>query len=412
MTEKTLIGRSYVVDCGKFTRKTFTSSNEPTMPEGRQPLGSSGVSGEAVARGLSKGHNRTDCKAVLSVDGSAVELKRPYLGDVSRNALKAKREKVTKWSEKSRLRLKWLLGTLKKKELGKAVFVTLTYPAAFPAPDDHETYKGHLKRFCQELRRWWGQDMTGIWKLEFQQRGAAHYHLLLLGISEATLQKFREWTAKRWYHIVGSNDEKHLRAGTGVDVAKSSSGAMCYLAKYVSKDDQTRPGNFTGRYWGVVSRKGLPMSRLATVLLDQPSMIKVQRWSRKLIKVNMKRSRWNNFLASKKGERHRAMFGESMQDWDRLRSAYHSGAKHLDFTAVNSSGWISTSAVRSTFEMSCSPPGRWNVANNTTVRLLCNGSAFLTMLEKGINSGILYTFGFDCAPLPWAWPEESEPMPF
>lgn len=367
---------------------------------------------EPPARGLSKGHNRPDCKAVVSVDGSSVELRRPYLGDTSSSPVKAKRERITKWSEKSRMRLKWMLGTLKKAELGKAVFVTLTYPAEFPAPDDHGIYKGHLKAFCKELRRCWGAAMTGIWKLEFQQRGAAHYHLLLLGITEATLEKFRDWTAKRWYHIVNSQDEKHLRAGTGVDAAKTAGGAMCYLAKYVSKDDQTRPGNFTGRYWGVIGREGLPVSRLATVLLHDESMIKVQRWSRKLIKVNMKCSRWNNFLASKKGERHRAMFGESIQDWDRLRSAYHSGSTHLEFVGKHSAGWVSTAAVRSTYEMSCVPPGRWNLCNNTNVRLLCNGSAFLSMLEKGMLSGLLFSYGFDISPLRWAWPEAVEPLPF
>lgn len=412
MTEIVSRGRSYALDTNKSTRKTFTPLNVQTMPEARQRLGASACDAEGVARGLSKGHNSTDCKCLLSVDGMAVELIRPYRGEPAGASDKSKRELITHWSEKSRQRLRWLIANIKKEALAQALFVTLTYPEAFPACDDHETYKGHLNHFTVSLRRYFHNRVSGIWKLEFQKRGAAHYHLLLLGIPQQSLESFRTWTALEWFKVVGSGDDKHLRAGTGVEAAKSANGAACYLAKYISKDDQTRPGNFTGRYWGVIGREQLPMSSVQTVLLDERSMIKVQRWARKLIAVNMKKSRWNNFLASKKGERHRAMFGESMQDWDRLRSAYHGGGQHLAFIGENSSGWISTLAVRSTYEMRLSPPAKWNVCSNTTVRLICNAPAFLNMLKNGIAANLLHAFSF-CGPAhPWAWPADFEPAPF
>lgn len=56
-------------------------------------------------------------------------------------------------------------------------FVTLTYPAKFPTVS---RAKRDLKVFQQRLiRRFPGSG--GIWKLEPQERGAPHYHLLIWG---------------------------------------------------------------------------------------------------------------------------------------------------------------------------------------------------------------------------------------
>jgi hypothetical protein len=37
--------------------------------------------------------------------------------------------------------------------MSRALIVTLTYPDEFPAPNDHEVYKGHLHKFRIYLRR-------------------------------------------------------------------------------------------------------------------------------------------------------------------------------------------------------------------------------------------------------------------
>ena len=201
--------------------------------------------------------------------------------------------------------------------------------------------------------------------------------------------EFRKWTARRWFEIVGSNDEKHLRAGTGADSARSVAGAISYLAKYISKEDQTKPGNFTGRYWGVIGKEALPLAEVLASELAIPAMIKIQRWARKLIKVNMENSRWKNFLACKKGKRHLALFGASRADWDRLRSAWHGGGRSLPIFSADSVGWISTRTVPDTFEFGFKPPVKWRMRNHTTVRLLCDASAFWSSIENAISRGLL-----------------------
>ena len=83
--------------------------------------------------------------------------------------------------------------------------------------------------------------------LEFQSRGAAHFHIIVSDyISKSEL-------SNEWYSIVNSNDEKHLRAGTQVQSIKSKKQLYAYLSSYINKLHQkTVPQLFesVGRFWG------------------------------------------------------------------------------------------------------------------------------------------------------------------
>jgi len=131
--------------------------------------------------------------------------------------------------------------------------VTLTYPHAFPL--DGRTCKDHLRRFIQELRRWAGRNGTFsvrwscFWFLEFQERGAPHFHLFCTDFVP------KEYVAAVWYRIVGSEDERHFRAGTRIEELRSGrAGTVSYATKYAAKAEQkVVPEGFenVGRFWGV-----------------------------------------------------------------------------------------------------------------------------------------------------------------
>jgi hypothetical protein len=121
-------------------------------------------------------------------------------------------------------------------------FITLTYPAEYPC-NGRET-KAHLNAFLQFLRR---KGVKSVWVLEFQSRGAPHYHII---VSEFVLN---EEIAERWYKVVGSWDEKHLRAGTGISTIRSKGELYGYLSSYIKKLDQKIPPEGfedVGRFWG------------------------------------------------------------------------------------------------------------------------------------------------------------------
>jgi len=134
------------------------------------------------------------------------------------------------------------------------VMLTLTYPFSYPS-NGRET-KEHLRRFLQELKRAASREKgiaieshSSFWFLEFQQRGAPHYHIF------TTWAPDKDWVARRWYEIVNSEDIRHLHAGTRTEYLRQArAGTISYASKYAAKLEQkVCPENYenVGRWWGV-----------------------------------------------------------------------------------------------------------------------------------------------------------------
>jgi hypothetical protein len=154
------------------------------------------------------------------------------------------RSPITTFSRKSRGRL--LLRMAQIHDVREGHFITLTYPGTYPS--DPTIFKRDLKVWVQRLRRRY-PDARAIWRLEFQRRGAPHYHMLVFGIPDRVCD-VREWCALAWYKVVGSGDERHLRAGIRVDRIENRAHAMRYASKYCAKDGyQDLEGDY-GRRWG------------------------------------------------------------------------------------------------------------------------------------------------------------------
>jgi hypothetical protein len=122
--------------------------------------------------------------------------------------------------------------------------LTLTYPGVFT--DDGR----RVKRDWATLRKWLRRahaEIGGLWILEFQRRGAPHLHAFVNGPIP------REELSRRWYEVVGSGDERHLRAGTRIELLRKSTAVASYAAKYAAKLEQKEvPREFRrpGRMWG------------------------------------------------------------------------------------------------------------------------------------------------------------------
>lgn len=125
---------------------------------------------------------------------------------------------------------------------------TLTYPAEFPL--DGAVAKEHLRVFLQRWKRYADSNsFSAFWFMEFQERGAVHFHIF------CTHQLPKDELARWWYEIVGSKDERHLRAGTRIEKIRGGRRGMCsYASKYASKAAQKGvPEAFKncGRFWGI-----------------------------------------------------------------------------------------------------------------------------------------------------------------
>jgi len=86
-----------------------------------------------------------------------------------------------------------------------------------------------------------------FWFLEFQQRGAPHFHgLISKEIDENELKTM-------WYEIVNSKNKRHLEHGAHISPIRSTEAFSHYLTNYLTKEEQKIvPFNFrdVGRFWG------------------------------------------------------------------------------------------------------------------------------------------------------------------
>jgi len=140
-----------------------------------------GASAPAPDAGLSKSHIGPSATVTFHIGGSLVRFESHEQFDfVNEPATGPKRSEIKEFSEKSRQRLRLSLAKVDQRKCGSPIFGTLTYPAEFPI--DSETFKRHLKIFSQRFLR--AFPYAGFhWKLEFQTRGAAHFHPIFWNLS-------------------------------------------------------------------------------------------------------------------------------------------------------------------------------------------------------------------------------------
>lgn len=188
-----------------------------------------------------------------------------------------KRGVVNEFSSASRRRL---MGLIAKLEPQKTIFLTLTYPAEFPSP---RQAKKDLKKMLQRLQRD-APSMSAIWRLEFQKRGAPHFHVLLFNFPYVP----KQFIEQDWAQVIGQ------RAFTRIEMIRDRRKLMNYVSKYVAKVGASEAssgfnlsaylhvGNFIhpqtgevcgsiGRWWGIFNANSLPLAE-ATLLAVQGSL--------------------------------------------------------------------------------------------------------------------------------------------
>ncbi|MCW2853485.1 MAG: hypothetical protein JWM84_3149 [Nocardioides sp.] len=244
---------------------------------------------------------------------------------------------ITEWSRKSRARMTRTMAELDYSpifDLGRRTAMgTLTYPGDWQsvAPSG-DAVKAHWRALVKRWARAWGGRPALVWKLEFQRRGAPHFHFFFApeagtalcscdaclavacsdrecdvadGPAHAHLD-FKSWLSHAWAEVVGADNghlggdgrterERHRLAGTGIDYREG--GRMTdpkrlaiYFTKHAGagggKEYQHRvplewqtPGNGPGRFWGY---SGLVVARREVVLGNAREYVQLRRTLRRL----------------------------------------------------------------------------------------------------------------------------------
>lgn len=224
-------------------------------------------------RALDSSHVPTQ-RFSLEAQGRLVKYRAHYQAK-SKNPGGGLRGAITEFSAQSRKRLLEKMARLQVRDVAK--FITLTYGQAWPSA---QQAKAHLRAFLERIRRRWPK-ASAIWRIEYQKRGAPHFHLIVFGLPFWPKSE----VARHWSEVIGddyldySADLDAPRAPfTRIEALAGHKHAMQYMSKYVAKvpDEDSAaasaPGFNTsaylheGRWWGVFNAAFLPYAPTVWVL--------------------------------------------------------------------------------------------------------------------------------------------------
>ena len=161
-----------------------------------------------------------------------------------------RRGTIRGFSPASRRRLRQLLlessGQLKEAISGRRLlWITLT----FPDVRDAGGAKRVLRALVERLRRR-GLGGVFIWRLEFQKRGAAHFHALYVVPRPWPASAVASFILSSWLELVPGA----VLQAQCIREVESFAFLSAYLSKYLAKVEQAEGWGEVGRWWGICFR--------------------------------------------------------------------------------------------------------------------------------------------------------------
>jgi len=186
---------------------------------------------------------------------------------------------------------------------GLPLFFTCTYGQSWP---DGRECKEHLRRFYQRLVRL-HPGIGCLWRMEPQERGAPHFHMMLFGVTfidKGTIQAL--WADSITREYWDQNRAEARAPFTRIESIRSVRGVKWYVGKYIAKaakstgsqdgtmtEEEARPGlraaagratgfnsvtylhadgtqwKWQGRVWGVMGRRFVPRCEGESLYLER-----------------------------------------------------------------------------------------------------------------------------------------------
>lgn len=219
----------------------------------------------------------------------------------------APRSIISEWSAASRARMVERLSTLDYQSVWgerPPAMVTLTLPAEWwaYAPSGPE-WKRLLRRFYERYTRAWGGRPVGLWKQEFQRRGAPHLHMLItlpLGKDRVAGLPWAEWLPQAWADsigVAGLEREKVVAVHShrlaygdyaeGVRASDPRRVAIYFLkhGSFSAKEYQNQApdlwaGTSVGRFWGYWGLRVVSVVARLTGAEARVILRTLRRWNR------------------------------------------------------------------------------------------------------------------------------------
>ncbi|MCK5506205.1 MAG: hypothetical protein KAJ10_13655 [Thermodesulfovibrionia bacterium] len=149
------------------------------------------------------------------------------------------------------------MAKIKSNLIRSPLFITLTYHHGHEV--DTSIHRDHFHNFLTQLRVL-DDNIQYIWRLEYQKRGAPHYHLILF--PSLSLRRFPDlWYSGRltfiWHSISDPDSIAHSKYGFKLTSIKSYQMACSYISKYCGKVDVINEVKTGFKQWG--NSRNLPI---------------------------------------------------------------------------------------------------------------------------------------------------------
>lgn len=262
--------------------------------------------------------NQIEENSIIELYPKSCRIKRPEYTSSS-NHTRAKRRNITSFSKPS-------VRTLKFKAMNAfPVLISqfcMTYHNNLP---DSEALKKHMNNFLTQLRKKY-QGINYLWILEFQRRGAPHFHLYL-SLPHDT-EGLHDFLANTWHKIAEPNSVDHLAFHLRKkNLIQWEMGNASYPCKFTDKYHQKQiPDCYqnTGRFWG--ANQGI---------VPDPEIITLQEIDKKYSyeTVNEETGEVDTFSASKYINRHLGKWHESKLKEFKRKSTARNRKTSFTFTS-------------------------------------------------------------------------------
>ena len=213
--------------------------------------------------------------ATVTAQGRLLEVK--VSGYHSKNKSSGGNKKAIKeFSARSRVRLLKLVSRLDISKEKYPVFITLTFAQKYPSPQQAKEY---MRLFVRKLNRRSSREVSAIWRLEFQERGAPHFHLIVFGMDYIK----KELVSELWGDTISKEywDDGERPPFTRIEGVQQHRKLIYYVSKYVAKADPKPEGQGSacgfnsvlysdaiGRFWGIIKRNILPMAEIKRIVKE------------------------------------------------------------------------------------------------------------------------------------------------
>jgi len=138
--------------------------------------------------------------------------------------------------------------------------------------------KEHLDKFLQFLRNY-KHNFEYVWRLEFQQRGAPHFHIVLFPKLNYDYKLYYKWKRELptfWRKTICNWDTSMQLYAVDIQKLDGKKNIFFYLSKYAAKESEVTVDNYHGRMYGFSSTiKTNPIIDIEITLKDFESLRRI-----------------------------------------------------------------------------------------------------------------------------------------